>query len=544
MLVLHHLLIRSHCMKRHYPYLYPFMIVFGLLILLSPINTLGTSYPIPRLVVGTTMTVNSINIDDYYYGVMRAMLTHRALVQLDEKGAIVADMAETWKTDDAQKWIFHLRPDLVWHDGKAVTARDVAFSMRYLLEKIPVYRWHLKLVDKIEARDDHTVVLDLTEPNPRFLVNLLVLRVIPRHIFETVEDPKKFHGPRAAIGCGPYKFKAFDKSAGVIRFEAFEQYYRGKPNVGEVVFRLFRNADTLNLSFRKGEVDLPYFYASGTDPVQARTLKNNPEVKLHLINNRGVPNMLFFNLKQPMVDRPEFREALSYAINYQELLNLFAAGYGSVPNKGFIPPGTFGFVKTEPFAFDPKTARQKLRQLGYVDTNNDGIREADNRNLELEIVVRTDTDGSMRLADRLKTYFSAVGIALKIKPVDNTLFRQISDRDRNHTILLSRTTPWGMMMWAGCGSGYIDSRNIGWSVMNDPEFLAIVDRMNAASNDKAYLQAAADFQAYNARMTPVIPLYWNQMIQPYHKRFSGWLENPMYGFLWEKTWFSLKANKN
>ncbi|MBU2513200.1 ABC transporter substrate-binding protein [bacterium] len=501
--------------------------------------SVAENYKIDRLTVGTTMTMNNIDIDDYYFGIMRAMLTHRSLVQLAEKGAVVKDMAESWETTDAKRWVFHLRPKLIWHDGVAVTADDVKFSMEYLLEKIPVYRWHFKLVSNVEKINDRTVVINLSESNPRFLVNLLVLRVIPEHIFKDVANPKQFQGLKAAIGSGPYVFKQYDNASGVIRFEAFERYYRGKPNVREIVFRLFKNPDTLNLAFRKGEIDLPYFYATGTDPVYINTLKHNPDIKLRLMNNPGIPNVLFFNTQKPFVSNPDFRKALSYAINYEEILKLFAASNGEIPNKGFIPEGSLGYIKTDSFSYSPEKARQELTQLGLIDQDEDGIREANGQPVEIEIIARTDTAGSLRLAELLKNYLAAVGVKLSIKAVDNTLFRQISDKERSHTMLLSRTTPWGMMMWAGCGTGYLDSRNIGWSVLDDLKFHSIVDHMNGTLESDVYINAVAELQLYYSDMVPAIPLYWNKMIQPYHKRFTGWVENPMYGFLWEETWFNL-----
>lgn len=500
-------------------------------------------HPVKRLTIGTTMTIGSINIDDYYYGILRAILTHRALVQLNEEGAIVEDMAQSWKTDDAKRWVFNLRPGLVWHDGKPVTAHDVTFSMNYLLEKIPVYRWHFKLVSSIETLDDTRVAISLSEANPRFLVNLLVLRVIPAHIFRDVSDPKRFIEPEAAIGSGPYIYKGYDNEAGVIRFGPFDRYYKGKPNVGEIVVRLFKNADTLNLAFRKGEVDIPYFYASGTDPVRARSLERDPKIDMFLLNNPGVPQVLFFNLKKPVVSSADFRLALSHAINYEEILNLFGGGYGSVPNLGFIPEGSLGYIKTPPFRYDPEMARESLEKLGYSDKDGDGVRERNGEPLRIELVTRTDTESTLRLGERMRTYLAAVGIDLVLKPVDNTLFRQISDKDRSHTMLLSRTTAWGMMMWAGSGTGYLDARNIGWSVLDDPEFLNIVDRMNAALDTSSYVEAVADLQLYYSKTVPVIPLFWNKLIQPCSSNLEGWVKNPMYGVLWEDTWFSLKKVK-
>ncbi|NNG02175.1 MAG: ABC transporter substrate-binding protein [Desulfobacteraceae bacterium] len=495
---------------------------------------------IERLTIGTTMQVKVVNIDDYYFGTMRAMLTHKGLIRIGEDGRFTGDLARSWETTDAVTWTFHLNSGLTWHDGRPVTADDVKFTIEYLLAKIPVYTHHFKLITGVTAPDSATVVISLSEPNPRFVVNLLVLRTLPRHIFETVDDPMTFQGDAAAMGCGPYTFAGFDAAAGTVRFTAYDNYYRGQPNVAEVVFRMFKNPDTLYMALKKGEIDLPYFYAAGTDPVHVAPLVTHKNLVIHELPNTGVPNAIFFNTQKPPMDDVRLRKALGMAVDYTEMVRLFAGGYGSVPNAGFVPKGSADFIDTPRMAHDPDQAKKILAGLGYTDSDRNGVLEKEGRDLTIDIIVRTDTPGSRRIAELLKKRFAAIGVVLNIKPVDYTLFRQISDKERGHMTLLSRTTPWGMMMWAGCGSGYFDSRNIGWAVLKETRFRGIVDRMNTAIDPEIYKTAAADLQRYYADQLPGLPLYWNVLLQPCNKAFSGWKISPMYGFLWEETWFNLR----
>ena len=517
----------------------PVMLLAALLLLVLSV-TCASAQRIERLNVGTIMQVRAINIDDYYFGIMRAMLTHKGLIKIGEDGRFIGDLASTWSTDDAITWRFDLVQGMTWHDGTMVTAEDIRFSIDYYMDKIPVYKHHFKLIQKVEALDSSTVVITLSEANPRFLVNLAVLRTLPKHIFETVENPKAFQGEKAAIGCGPYKFDGFDPAAGIVRFKTYDKYYRGRPNVDEIVFRMFKNQDTMYMALRKGSIDLPYFYASGTDPVYAASFAKHPGIKIHELPFTGVPNVLFFNTQQPPMDNPVFRKALSFAIDYNQMVKYFTGGFGSIPNKGFVPKGTAGFIETPVQSYDPKKAASLLASIGYRDTDSNGVLDKDGRALEIEIIVRTDIDASIRVAELLKKRFADIGVLLRIKTVDSTLFRQISDRERSHMTLLSRTTPWGMMMWAGSGSGYYDSRNIGWANLSDPAFHRIVDRMNSAIKHQDYEKAAAELQRYYADQKPGIPLYWSSILQPANASLTGWKISPIYGFLWEKTWYSLK----
>ncbi|MGI6647607.1 MAG: ABC transporter substrate-binding protein [Bacillota bacterium] len=495
---------------------------------------------VSTLTIGTTMDVKGINIDDYYFGIMRGALTHLGLVAFDEPGNYTGALAESWESQDAQIWTFKLKPGITWHDGQPVTAADVAFSLEYLPAKIPVYQSHFQQIETVEAPDDQTVIVKLSEPNARILANLVVLRTLPKHIFASIDKPKEFNDKQATIGCGPYIFESFDEAAGVLTFRANENYYRGTPNIQQIKFRLFKNPDTMYLALQKGEIDLPYFYAAGTDPLYAANLTQSQDIKLHLIENQGIPNALFFNTQKPPVDSPRFREALSYAIDYPEMLRLFGAGYGSIPQAGFVPQGTPGFIETRQLTYAPDQAKQILDELGYQDRNQDGVREKDGQPLELEIVVRNDIAENARIADLLKQNLAAVGVKLNVKVVDTTVFRTISDVERSHVSLLTRTTAWGMMMWGGYGSGYLDARNIGWCMVTDPAFQALVDKMILTLDQEQYKKEAAAYQRYIAERLPVIPLYWNTLIQPYNTRFEGWQVDPMYGFLNEGTWFSLR----
>lgn len=131
------------------------------------------------LVIGTTMSITDIGINDYYMGILRSAFTHNGLVSLDADGRYVGDLAQSYETKDGRTWAFKLRDGVRWHDGQPFTAADVKFSIEYLLEKVPVYKSHWAMIDRVEAPDPRTVIITLKKPNARFLVNLLVSGPFP-----------------------------------------------------------------------------------------------------------------------------------------------------------------------------------------------------------------------------------------------------------------------------------------------------------------------------------------------------------------------------
>jgi peptide/nickel transport system substrate-binding protein len=97
-----------------------------------------------------------------------------------------------------------------------------------------------------------------------------------------------------------------------------------------------------------------------------------------------------------------------------------------------------------------------------------------------------------------------------------------------------------MMMWGGGGTGYFDARNIGWAMVDQAEFQGLVDQLLKTTDPQETRKLMAQVQQFYARELPAIPLYWNRLLQPYNARYEGWKVNPMYGFLWDESWYNLR----
>jgi peptide/nickel transport system substrate-binding protein len=136
-------------------------------------------------------------------GYVRMGWVFDTLVWKDQKGYI-AGLAEAWSFD-AEKlaFTFKLNPKAKWHDGRPLTAEDVVFSLEYF-KKHP-YSWiTIDHVSRAEARGLHMVVIYLSRPYSPFLSDIGgTMPILPRHIWESVEDPKRYNAPKAFIGSGP-----------------------------------------------------------------------------------------------------------------------------------------------------------------------------------------------------------------------------------------------------------------------------------------------------------------------------------------------------
>jgi peptide/nickel transport system substrate-binding protein len=521
---------------KHYLSAFALLCVFLLGISLASGSDTESSFVIDKLILGTTDQVDDINVNDGIFNSYREAFITKSLIRVDPSGNFVPALAESWETSDAQKWVFHLVKNATWHDDEPVTAEDIKFSLEYLPEKLGGTNWNI--IKNVEAADKSTLIINLDSPDGNFLTNLLMLRTIPKHIFEKIDDPKKFNEPACAIGCGPYKFAEFDRDAGLLRFQAFDDYYGGLPRVREIDIRMFKNQESMMMALQKGELDAVYIYSGGVSYYYIPRLLENSDLGYILIKNSGVPAALWANQNRTPFKDVRFREAMSYAINYEELKDLFAAGYGRAPQAGFIPDGSLNYVETRALTYNASLAASLLNDTGMVDADGDGLREmADGSEFLPQILVKSDSD-SVRMGEMLKKYLNAVGLDAQIKVSDSSGFWDAVD-GKDYDMFVSRTTPWGMMMEAGYATGYMDCRSNGWPAIDDVAFTGLVDELLASSSEKETAGLAASVQEYYARELPAIALYWNDYVQPYNKKYEGYVANPIHGILSYETFYGL-----
>ena len=493
-------------------------------------------YVVKQLVLGTTDQVENVNVDDGGFNTYREALLTKSLIRVDASGKYVPALAESWETKDAKKWVFHLVKNATWHDGIPLTSEDLKFSLEYLPSKLGGSNWNV--IDFVEAPDNYTLVINLKSPDGNFLNNLLMLRTVPEHIFKNVEDPKTFNDKNATLGCGPYKFVEFDREAGILRFQAYENYYEGRPAVDEIVIRMYKNPDTMMMALQKGEVDATYIYSGGISYYYMPQLINNAHLKYILAKNIGVPSALWFNQQKAPYNDSRFREAVSYAIDYEEIKNLFTAGYGRTPNSGFIPNGSLNYIETRPLIYNASLAMSLLDAAGIKDIDGDGYRDlADGSRFQPEILVKSDSDG-MRTGEMIKKYLSDVGLDANLKVGDSSSFWDVVG-NKEYEVFISRTTAWGMMMEAGYATGYMDVRSNGWPMVTDPEFESLVDRLLSSTDDRDTAKLARSVQEYYSKELPAIGLYWNDYIQPYNDKYEGYVANPIHGILSYETFYGL-----
>jgi peptide/nickel transport system substrate-binding protein len=341
-------------------------------------------------------------------GYVRMSWVFDTLVWKDDKGYIPA-LAKKWTYDPKSlAFTFELQEGVKWHDGQPFTAEDVVFTVNYY-KKHP-YQWvPLGDVAGAEAQGPNRVVIKLVKPYSPFMAYVGgVMPILPRHIWENVTDPKKYNDPRAFIGCGPYKFKDFNKAKGNYLYEAFDDYYQGRPKADRLIYV---KAGKPLITLSTGKADL-----ANIEPDMAEPLEKKGMVILK--NARGWNKKLMINHKKKPFNDKRFRQALAHAINQQEIIEKAHRGFGSPASFGLLSPDhEFYNHNTPTYAPDPAKARQILESLGYAK-GSDGFYAKDGRPLKIEILSSNITVAGESVSDRdgevIKRQLGAVGIQVDL----------------------------------------------------------------------------------------------------------------------------------
>lgn len=506
----------------------------------------ASSDRISNLVIGSDMREFAANMADFGFN-YQMIFTHEGLVDYDSNGEIVPRLAESWNTDDMKKWVFHLVKNATWNDGVPFTSKDVKFTIEYTRDKKILYgSTTYSEIDSVETPDDHTVILNLKEPNVVCLARLANVPIIlPEHIFANVDDPKKFTDvEKMFVGTGPYTLGSYDKAAGIVNFKANDNYWAGKPAIKNIEMRLFKNQDTMMMALQNGEIDLPYLYSKGVSYYYVPKLVESQNIKVMTFDSLGIKNAVIFNTQKKPFDSKDLRQALSFAINYDELMNLMTAGYGKKTNSGLVLESTKYYIETRPMEYDAEKAKTLLDGLGYKDIDDDGFREMpDGSKFDPEILVESSNDDSVRASELIKKDFEAIGIDLTIKLADDSAYWDIVEKKREHEMMLSGLPFWTTKGYKGYYTSVMDSRNYGWANINDTAYHAIADELGTTLDDSQKEKLVEEIQNYYSENLPAIPLYSMDFIQPYNKKYEGYVTHPMWGVLSLGTFMGLHKSE-
>lgn len=295
-------------------------------------------------------------------------------------------------SDDHLLYTFHLRQGVTFHNGEPVTAADVVWSYQRCAapeeaDVVPVEAF--SVVEDIWQEGEDTVCFRLSEPSNEFL-SYLTAAVLPMDYTEQDTKP---------VGTGPFRFVSRTAQDSIV-LERYDGYWGDVPALSRVTYKIIENADSIVMSLQSGAVDL-FAHLTATQAAQIGSGFHVEEGTMNLVQ------ALYLNHGEKPFDDVRVRQALCYAIDRQQILELAFDGYGTLLGSSMYPAfgKYFDDTLTDYYEYAPEKAKALLAEAGYPD------------GFSMDITVPSNYEPHMATAQVIVEQLKAVGITATIQPV-------------------------------------------------------------------------------------------------------------------------------
>lgn len=380
--------------------------------------------------------------------------------------------------DEGKRLRFQLRDDLKWEDGTPLTADDVEFTYKVMVDpKTPTaYAENFLTVHKFVKTGRLTFEVFYEKPYARALMTWMGA-ILPKHVLEG-QDLMTTSFARRPVGAGPFRLKSWDAGS-KLTLIASDTYFEGRPCLDEVVYRLIPDPSTMFLELRAGRLDM-----MSLSPQQYLRQTQGSWWEEHWRKYKYLSfgyTFLGFNLRHAFFQDVKTRRAISLAIDRQSLVTGVLLGQG-VPTVGPYKPGTWAYnEKLLPVRQDLDTARRLLAEAGWQDTDNDGVLERDGKAFAFTILVNQGNDQRIKTAIIIQSQLRALGIRVQI-----------------------RTVEWAAFIKEFVQTGRFDALILGWTITQDPDIFDVWHSSKARPgglNFIGYRNAEVDALLLEARST-------------------------------------------
>lgn len=366
-------------------------------------------------------------------------LIFNGLVKYDKDINLVGDLAEGWEIkEDGLVIIFHLRKNVRWHDGEPFTARDVEFTYKKLIDpnvKTP-YSGDFERVKSLGVLNDYTVKVtykELFSPG----LSSWGMWIMPKHILEN-EDLSNTKFSRAPIGTGPYRFKEW-KTGEKIVLVSNHDYFESRPCIDRYIYRIIPDQATIFLELQTQGVD-----EVGLTPLQYSRQTDTAFFEKYYRKYRYPAfgyTYLGFNLKDPKFKDERIRLAIDYAIDKEEIIRGVLLGLGRV-STGPFPPESWAYNKSiVPTPYNPKMAKELLKEAGWEDRDGDGWLDKEGEKFQFTLITNQGNDTRKTAAEIIKGRLKEIGIDMEIRIIEwATFLTEFIDKRRFEAVILG----WGL----------------------------------------------------------------------------------------------------
>jgi len=413
---------------------------------------------VPKLINPLYASLNQVDSD-------LVRLIYSGLVKIDNQGVLVPDLAKNWEvSSDYKTYTFYLKDNLKFHDGIALTANDVLFTIGAIQNSQFNSLLALNFQGvKTEQVDEKTIRFNLSEPYAPFLENLTV-GIMPEHIWSGVTSANMVLADYnlKPIGSGSFKFKSFakDKLGNLKTYTLTrnDEYYERAPFLGTLIFKFYPDYASAVDALKNHNIDgLPFIPKDLKDNLATRKDLNN----FYLILPQYTA--LFFNqANNAALQDLKVRQALAKGLDKNQIVSQ-ALDVGMVID-GPIFSGMIGYdPKIKKYEYNPSEAENLLKAAGYEKIGGEMLLKKGDAELKISLTAVNKGENSIAAVVIAKMW-SALGIKVQLNLVDANQIKEII-KNRSFEVMLfgeilgADPDPYPFWHSSGAGSNGLNLSN-------------------------------------------------------------------------------------
>jgi peptide/nickel transport system substrate-binding protein len=333
-------------------------------------------------------------------------LMYSRLTRLDSQMRPQPDLAEKWEISaDGKTYTFHLRKGVKFHNGRDLTSTDVKYTYERIIDPntASIAKSFFDPIDKIDASDPATVVITLKTPFTPFLVNTAATwaGIVAK---ETV-DANGGDLNKVDAGSGPFKLQEWTPDTRTVLARNVDYYFPGQPVVDKITYLVMPDESARIAALRTGNIQFTVLTAAGFD-----TLKSDTSVK-----TVEAPTLGYFylgmNVTRPPFDKPQVRQAISYAVDRNEIISSVFRGHARLT--GPVPSAMADFA-VDTTQFDTyKTNVDKAKQL---------MTEAGVSNVKTTMSAISSLPAQVDAAQVIRSQLLKIGIDAEVTPLETGVY--------------------------------------------------------------------------------------------------------------------------
>ncbi|MBF0273763.1 MAG: ABC transporter substrate-binding protein [Nitrospinae bacterium] len=328
------------------------------------------------------------------------------LLKRNKNLELTLNLAEKYEQPNPLTYIFRLKKNIYFHNGKQLTAKDVKYTFDSILDPVNASpkKGELSQIKKIEAPGQYTIVITLKEVSAPFLEQM-TMGIVPAGSGKLSGNP---------VGAGPFQFQSYDKGEKLL-LKANKNYFAGAPKLYGVEFKIVPDETVRLLELKKGNI---HIVSNPITPAVLPWLSQQENISIMKKTGTNV-SYIGFNMEDKVVGNKLVREAIAYAIDRNSILKYLMKNLGIKANSLISPINPFYNPSVSGYDFDPEKAKKLLDKAGYPNLG-DG-------NPRLELTYKTSKNPvRKKIVEILAEQLRGVGIKVHIESFEwGTFFSDI-----------------------------------------------------------------------------------------------------------------------